>query len=511
MEGNTGILHLIARNTILNFAGQLIPLVIAVFSLPFIIKQLGTDSFGLLSLALATIGYFIFFDFGLGRATTKFVAEFKNKNQDSDAANIIWLSIGLHLLLGIVSGLLLVWISPLLIHRFLNIPPDLIDVARQVFVFLALTVPCVILAGVLRASLAAVQRFDLINAVKIPTTSLNYLIPVIILLLGQGLHEIFLYILITRIFSTIIYFVLCLRIFPALKTKAHITFPQLQKLLLFGGWVAVSNFLGPVFTYLDRFLIGAILTLSAVSYYTAPYDTVTRVWILPVSLTLTLYPAFSAYQTDDQKEYPNTLFLYSVKYLSIIMVPLMVTIIFFAPEILKIWLGQDFAVNSSTVLQVLALGVLFNSTARIPYSLLQGIGRPDLPAKFHLLQLPLYLGLMWFFIKHFGIAGAALAWTLRILLDTALLFWASHHLLKPPKELIKQTKMYRLMVLFALYSGSFLIGYKLTNAFFEKALIAIGLHVLFVGVCWTVFMDSEEKVRMKNTIKAIGYRPYTTK
>jgi O-antigen/teichoic acid export membrane protein len=511
MESNGRLSHLLARNTAMNFVGQLIPLIIAVICLPFIIRELGTEAFGLLSLSLAVIGYFLLFDFGLGRATTKFVAEYRDQKREADAVNTIWLSLGLHLILGILSGFILIWLSPLLLQRFLNIPPQLLETAQDIFFILAIIIPCVILAGVLRASLAAAQRFDLINAVKIPTTSLNYIIPFILLLVGHGLREIFWCILIARILSALAYFFMCLKIYPLTRNRARVNRQQTIQLLSFGGWVAVSNFLGPIFTYWDRFLIGAILTMSAVSFYTAPYDTVTRVWILPVSLTLTLYPAFSTYKTDNQNENPSGLFLYSIKYLGILMVPLMATVIFFAPEILDIWLGQEFASNSTVVLQILALGALLNSIARIPYSLLQGIGRPDLPAKFHLLQLPVYLGLVWFLIKAWGINGAALAWTLRIGMDVMLLLWAAQRAMTLTKEHLRRTQLPRFLVLCGLYASLFVVAYFVVHPLLIKSLVAGTLHLLFAGVCWRLIVSPAEKIEMKKALRQLGSRHNTTK
>ncbi|MCI0403070.1 MAG: flippase, partial [Acidobacteria bacterium] len=46
-----------------------------VLCIPPIIAGLGAERFGLLALAWAVLGYFNIFDLGLGRATTKFVAE----------------------------------------------------------------------------------------------------------------------------------------------------------------------------------------------------------------------------------------------------------------------------------------------------------------------------------------------------------------------------------------------------------------------------------------------------
>ena len=66
--------RLLARNTVWNLGGQVAPLVVAIFAIPPLIKGLGTDRFGVLTLAWVVIGYFSLFDLGLGRALTKLVA-----------------------------------------------------------------------------------------------------------------------------------------------------------------------------------------------------------------------------------------------------------------------------------------------------------------------------------------------------------------------------------------------------------------------------------------------------
>lgn len=73
---------LLAHNTLLNFIGQAVPLLVGVVTIPFIVQGLGTERFGLLSLAWVILGYFTIFDLGLGRATTNFVAEALGKGED---------------------------------------------------------------------------------------------------------------------------------------------------------------------------------------------------------------------------------------------------------------------------------------------------------------------------------------------------------------------------------------------------------------------------------------------
>ena len=69
--------------------------------------------------------------------------------------------------------------------------------------------------------------------------------------------------------------------------------------------------------------------------------------------------------------------------------------------------------------------MLIIGLAHVPGVFLHGQGRPDLPAIFHLIELPIYVMLAWWCVRAYGVTGAALAWTLRVTLDAVLLFAAA--------------------------------------------------------------------------------------
>lgn len=415
----------LTRNTVLNFVGQAVPLIVGIMTMPFIIRGLGKEAFGILSLAWAIIGYFSLFDFGLARATTKYVAEYLGKENESQLPSLFWTSFGLHLFFGLCGGILLAIITPLLVQKFLNIPAALLSDSNRIFYLLALAIPLVVITGVMRGTLEGAQRFDLVNAVKIPSGALNFLIPAAVLPLGFNLPKIIVLLILARLATAGAYFILCLRVFPGIRIRVDFQRKLVRPLLTYGGWVTISNVIGPILVYSDRFILGSLLTMSAVAYYTAPYEIVTRLWILPLSLATTIFPAFSSLGKNHSKKDLENIYARSVKALLLILGPAVVMILFFAKDIVLIWLGRDFARESTMVLQILALGVLINSLAYIPFALMQGFNRPDIPAKFHLLELPVYIGLLWLLVREIGIAGAALAWTLRVTLDTALLFGAA--------------------------------------------------------------------------------------
>lgn len=65
----------------------------------------------------------------------------------------------------------------------------------------------------------------------------------------------------------------------------------------------------------------------------------------------------------------------------------------------------------------MAIGVFVNSVAQVPSALIQALGRPDLKAKIHIIELPLFIPLLYFLLGKYGILGAALAFTSRMIVD----------------------------------------------------------------------------------------------
>lgn len=465
-------------------------------------RGLGTERFGLLSLAWVVLGYFTIFDLGLGRATTKYVAEALGKGEGTQVPQIIWTAVTVQAIMGFLGAIVLLGITDLLVDRVLNIPPELLGEAKVTFHLLAFSIPVVLIASSFSGVLEAAQRFDLVNAIRIPSSILTYLLPLVGLSLGMGLLGIVALILLARFGALIAFVAMNMSIRPELREYSA-SFNLLLRLFSYGGWVTVTSIVGPILVYLDRFLIGSLLTIAAVAYYTAPYEAVTRLWIISASLTMTLFPAFSALEGGKNGQRLGTLFARSVKYILLTTGPAVVMIWLFAGEILQIWLGADFATESTVALQILAAGVLINSLAHTPFALLQGVGRPDLPAKFHLIELPVYIVVAWILVSQFGIAGAAGAWTLRVALDTLLLFWATFRVYGFSLRLLATNGTILAGVSLVILAG---VGYGLKTvagdlSLYSQSLLVIGLLTLFAWIVWSRVLDGLDRRVVLNVIK----------
>ncbi|MCJ7813175.1 flippase [bacterium] len=398
-EGHHTPSTVLAKNTALNFLGMLLPLLVGIVAIPLAIKGLGTEGFGILSIAWIILGYLTLLDFGLSRATTKFTAENLKKNNIHTIPSILWTAILMSLCFGCLGTLIFYLATPQLINSLFNIPVVYLDETRQSFYLLAYALPFLLVSISLKGMLGAAQRFDLVNLVHIPVSILNFLLPALSMPFGFDLHIIILVIVGSRMVAACVYLLFCLKIYPNCRRRPLMDFTILKKLLSYGGWVTVTGVVSPVLVYMDRFFIGSFLSLNSLTFYSAPLEAVTRLGILPQAIMTTVFPEFSR-GFDDIEDQKRTHFLFwkSIKIILLITGIISLVLFFNARDILNLWLGSTFAVYSTSIFRIFSISILINCLALVPFTYLQGIGRPDLPAKFHLIELPFYICFLLFLI-----------------------------------------------------------------------------------------------------------------
>jgi O-antigen/teichoic acid export membrane protein len=404
---------------------MLVPIVVGIVCIPFAVKGLGDDGFGILSIAWIILGYLTLLDFGLAKATMKFVAERPDPWQDGDIPQLIWTAVTIAFITGMAAAGIITLVAPHLVNSILKIEPKYIIEAEKAFFYVALSLPFMLASTSLKGVLGALQRFDLVNVVQVPVSIISIVIPALSFPFGWSVSTVVLLIVITRASASFGYLLLCINQLPFLIEKFSISTAVLRKLLSYGGWITITGIISPVLVYLDRFLIGTLISMSAVTMYAAPFEAVNRLRIFPIALMRTFFPEFSALSSRGNRAEVEKLAVRSIKYI-LLPVGIVALILFvFAPDILELWLGTRFANEATIILRIFSGGILVSSIAYVPFNLLQSVGRPDLPAKFHLFEFPIYLIFLWYLTGEFQIIGAAAAWCIRVILDLLLQFiWA---------------------------------------------------------------------------------------
>ncbi|MDZ7630075.1 MAG: flippase [Gemmatimonadaceae bacterium] len=396
------------------------PLVVALIALPLLTRHLGTERMGLLALAWAWLTYAALLDFGLGRTLTRLVAA-ADSGATLDAPLMAYVSTALVLLsvVGAAVGLLGALVAPWYVLRVLHVSPALrLDAVTSAVLF-ALTVPAITAASVPRAVLEARHRFRDVNLVRLPVSVGTFAIPLLLLPFTASLTVIAITLAVVRVWALWRYRRLA-QAELANEEPHHAARGHLRPLLRAGAWMTVSNVLNPLLTVADRFLVGTLISVSAVALYAVPWEAVTKLFIVPGALTMVLFPALTGAWTS-HREALVPLHTTSVRLITLLVVPACIVGCLLAPWLLELVGGTAYRGDSVAVLRVLAIGVAANCIAAIPFTMLQACGRARWTATVHLCEVIPFGALLWFGITRWGIVGAAAAWTIRAVADLTLM------------------------------------------------------------------------------------------
>ena len=409
----------LASNVLYQFGSQSLLLVLSFAFSPYIVHRLGVDLYGLLILAGLTTNYFAIVELGLGQATVKFLADAYARRDWTGLRLMLWTSLLTYLALSVVGALGLAALTPWLTH-LLRVPRASIILTQQIFYISAVGLVVSMMGSIFSAVPRALERFDIVTFLSVPAGAGQLALNLLLLYFGYSIRALVIGGVVIQGLVLAAYIGIALHLLPPLRRPAWDR-PALRQLLGFGSLVSISQVVGPLLTHIEKFIIGSVLTLSAVAFYSVPYNLVWALTIIPGSISGVLFPAFSRLAAEGQHGRRSHLLLRGTKYVFLAILPIAVVLAAFSRRFLAAWMGPDFAEHSTVVLQVLAFAVVINSVAAPSYLALQAMGRPGIPAAFHVLEVCLHIPLCFFLIGRYAVLGGAMAWAVRVCLDTLLL------------------------------------------------------------------------------------------
>jgi O-antigen/teichoic acid export membrane protein len=490
----------LAHNATLNLIGQLMPVLVALATMPFVVRGLGAARFGVLALAWTVVGYVTVFDLGFGRATTKRVSEAFWAGDYHRIRGLAATAATAQLGIGLVTGGALWLLAPALSRLLLSTGGGVTEGAA-VLRILAAAVPAVLLSNAYRAVLEGLHRFDLVNAARAPLSAAMFVVPFIGVLAGWSLSSIISGLAITRWVGAAVFFGIHAHVAPPAVPGPRLPgqhMAELKDLVRFGGWVAVSNSIIPLTVYLERFLITALRGPIALAYYAAPHELIWKLQLIPSAVAGVLFPTFSGLATGGQRSELLRRIGQGTRLITLLMAPAAAVLILMASPLLSVWLGADYGAQSAGVMRLLAIAVFLNGLAFIPFVLIEGIGRPGTIARYHLLELPLYAGLLWWLITNHGILGAALGAALRTLvMVTALSAAALRHAGLTPGEALPTASRRCIAAAAGLLLVAQVGSVVVKSPWLQSA--GGGLLLLTFGLtAWTWLLEGEDRATLKS-------------
>jgi O-antigen/teichoic acid export membrane protein len=369
------------RNSGLNLLGSALPQVVALVTIPIVLRAYGPERFAILALVQLVLGFSGLFDLGMGRAIASRVSA---SRANESSSRLLQVAILISIVIGLLALVSVLFAAKPLAEFLVKKSPSLRGEAQGALVFVGLALPAVILSSIFVGFLDAHDRFGKTNALQGVATVLANIAPVFLASLSLRM-------------DLVIAVLAGLRIAQALALGSEVAAilgframtpgwckEEAMHLGSFGGWISTSNALGPILAGADRAVLAGVRPLAEVAAYSVPLAVASRLNVIPYSVTRSLFPYVGS-RGPGADGWTATLAAF--RWIAAAVGLLTVILITFGRELLGLWLGQAPLVGSPGVLLgILALGALFNCLAYCPLTYLQASGKPDLSAKLHLVE-----------------------------------------------------------------------------------------------------------------------------
>ncbi len=402
-----------------NLIGEIIPQLVTLVTIPLYLHLVGPERFGVLSLSWLLLGYFGLFDLGLGRATSFRIAAQRNA-EPAARAETFWSALVVNVGMGLVGGVVLWLAGDWFFRNMFKVEEAMRPEILESMFLLAMSVPVATLTGVLTGALQAREKFLETNKISVVSTILFQILPLVVAwFYGPRLVWLLAAALVARGLALVVLWFQCRREL----TQGHpvsVTKTSVKALLSYGGWVSLNSMIGPILVMVDRFAIGAVLGARYVAYYTVPFQIAKRIAILPSALTNALFPKLTTASPEESRLLGDK----ALRTLNSVITPMVLIAVLFVEPFLKLWVGEKIGLLSAPTGRVLLIGFWINALALVPFTRITASGRPGLITRLLLIQIPFYLALLYFGMKWFGLVGCAMAISLRLFADFALLSWA---------------------------------------------------------------------------------------
>ncbi len=386
------------------FWGLIASTLISAVGTIFVARLLGADNYGLYLIALTAPNLISTFrDWGINTAMIKYSAEYNGVGDVAKIKSIFVSGLIFEVVLGLTLSLLSFLLSPFLAMT-LNRP--IIAPLIQIASFLILTGALVSTAT---AAFIGMETMHLNSVMLVIHSTVKTFLMVGLLVLGLGTIGAATGFTISTLFAGLTGILLTWTMYKALPkpVKNKLEFLSTTKTMLkYGLPLSIGTIITGFLTQFYAYILAIYVSNNAtIGNYHVALDFVILITFFVTPVTTMLFPAFSKLDYKKDQKTLKSVFRYSVKYASLIVVPITAMVIVLAqPAISTIF--QDKYAQAPLFLALSSVSNLFTAFGNLSIgNLINGQGYTKYNMKLTLLTAVIGFPLSFVLIFYFGVIG----------------------------------------------------------------------------------------------------------
>lgn len=415
LDSTSKVLEDSARGGLYLTLGNVVSGVISALSLMVIARILGSEQYGLYTISTVAPSLLILFvDPGINQAIVKFSANFRVKGDQKRLRTLLTHSLLVEACLGLVASLICFIFSDYLAIYVLNRPEigGLIRLASALVIFQSslLTMNSVFI-GMDKAEYNTITTViqAIIKAIAAP----------VLLVLGFSIIGAIIGYVLSFIFSCLIGVFLIVRIYHGLnqgKDSVDSFSSNMRMLIHYGLPLYVSVIIGGFILQYRNILLSIFTSNYEIGNFQAAMNFNTIINSISVPIATMLLPAFS--KMEGKSETLKEFFKMSVKYTSLIILPITSLLMIYSGEAIRILYGDTYSLSSYFLVIFMVTYFLVGLGFNTLISFFNGIGQTKISFKINLLNSATMMFLAPLATFLYGAAGLIVIIVLSSLVST---------------------------------------------------------------------------------------------
>lgn len=396
------------RRVLLNTAATVVgngwAMVVALATVPILLRGLGAELFGtwvLLQTFSAITGWISLADLGAGTATTRAVAQHAAAGNDAGTQRTVATGMAVFAGMGVVSAILLGLLGPAALPTLFNTPNAAVGALRTATVLFAIQVLVDLLTEGCEACLEGLQRVDLSRLLDAVRRGLVAVATGIAANVWHSLEAVALWSLIASLVGTAV-------AVTVLRRNARVSRPswtEARQLLRYARTVALLRPIGVLHRTMDRVVVGAVLGPQAVALVEIATQVQNGADAVLSATSYAVVPSASWLQSRGDEDTLRELFETGTRYSVLATYGVVIPVMVMAAPLVHLWVGDRYA-DAAGLSTVALVYVLATAPVAVGSNLLLGIGAAGEILKAALAAVVVNLVASIVLVNAFGVVGA---------------------------------------------------------------------------------------------------------
>lgn len=404
---------MIRRNVLANSTSRLWAAAVSLAAVPFYVRFLGIEAYGVIGLYLALGPILSVLDLGLGTTLTRRVAQLSlSAGNSSEIRDLVRTLEALYWTVGIVLGIGLAVLAPLIAASWIQPEHLQADAIAQALVFMGIALACQWPLALYTGGLVGMQRQVLASALSAAIVTVRNVGAVIVLWqVDASLQAFFAWQILVSLAETLLTAWALWRSLPAGAARPRARLSTLREVWRFAAGVSGISLLAVVLTQIDKIILSRVLPLAEFGYYSLAYRVAVGLFYLAGPVNTAFFPRFAQLALAEDKRPLARLYHAGCQLLSVAVVPLAIVVAVFPAAFLQLWLlDPDVVRQTSPILRLLMIGTALNALMTLPLALQLAHGATRLVLCANAAAVVLLVPLIYAMSVRHGALGAAWVW-----------------------------------------------------------------------------------------------------